>query len=65
MNEQRGFLVGIDKLTPEEQDARVKLEAKRRAAIAYLGEKWVLHPSRAPKNSRTPVSMLGGMAHAH
>lgn len=64
MNEQRGFLVGIDKLPQEEQDARVKLEAKRQKAIAYLGEKWVLHPRHSPKNTRTPVSMLDGMAHA-
>lgn len=25
------------------------LEAKRQAAIAQLGERWLLHPSNAPK----------------
>ena len=25
------------------------LDAKRRAALAYLGERWILHPSHAPE----------------
>jgi hypothetical protein len=30
------------------------LEAKRAAALAFLGERWVLHPANAPRRRRTP-----------
>lgn len=30
------------------------LDDKRRAAIAYLGDRWVLHPKNAPRKLRRP-----------
>lgn len=58
--QQSGFLSGIENLSESEQAQRRNLENKRQAAIAYLGEKWVMHPKHSPSNSRTPVSMLSG-----
>ena len=43
----------------EEKVAAAKLEAKRRAAIAYLGTKWIVHPDNIKKNKDLPPNTLG------
>ena len=34
------------------------LDEKRRAALAYLGKKWILHPSNAPERRQPQMTMV-------
>lgn len=43
-----------DFVTPASRLAPPSLDDKRRAAIAWLGERWLLHPSNAPHRRRAP-----------
>lgn len=38
-----------------------RLAEKRQQAIAYLGEKWLLHPNHSPKNMSVPQSKILGV----
>lgn len=52
-----------DDLTEREIAARHALEKKRLDAIAYLGEKWVLHPKHNPKNNGAIGSVVSQYQH--
>ena len=53
----RSLLVVEEQLTPEEKVRRDRLEEKRKAAIAYLGKKWIMHEDHVqhgPSPDRVP-----------
>lgn len=39
---------------PPSDRTTTTLDDKRRAALAFLGDRWVLHPANAPRKLRRP-----------